>query len=86
MEALHKINPDIPTFAAVYWKLGVWDSTDNCYFNNWDLRKDRALFKQEYPVETIEAGIECSSDEDDEAPDEKEVTWYQREENRNSMG
>lgn len=49
------------------------DSTDNCYISKCDHCRDGALFKQKYPVETIEAGMECSGDEDEEV----QVTWYQ---------
>ena len=49
------------------------NSTGNCYFSECDRYRDGALFKQKYPVETIEAGTECSGDEDEKV----QVTWYQ---------
>ena len=74
LEALHKINPDVPTYSQQFTGSMVCeDSTDNCYISKCDHCRDGALFKQKYPVETIEAGMECSGDEDEEV----QVTWYQ---------
>ena len=84
MEALHL---QIPTYLHQFTETMVCeDSTDNCYFNKCDRCKDGALFKQKDPVETTEAGMECSSDEDDKASDKKELTWYQWEDTSNSLG